>query len=203
MRKMRAKDLQRVNLLFLTALSVLIPVVIAAALDRNRSAEDLGEIRGQLKMLDPERNEHWKKSFQRELEDRRKAGEEIDSELVELREGIRELQQVQAESEARLRSALSQVQRDQQQLLLRWDQRNSVHRLPPGTVVPSVIPPSAFLSEGRERAWRLANGDYVPRQTEYAQLMAGARGGGNDVRLPNLQGMVLRGHPLYYYVRVR
>ena len=68
----------------------------------------------------------------------------------------------------------------------------AVDRLPPGTVVASVLKPQVFLRNGRNKKWRLSDASVIPPDSLYAMLVKEAGIEGGD-RLPDLRGMFLRG----------
>ncbi|MDE2691007.1 MAG: hypothetical protein OXI49_10880 [Acidobacteriota bacterium] len=168
-------------------------------------ASEVSVLRGEVgvlkRLLSPESLKDMKAevtaSVQRELEGR--IEEEIEAALKGVRADVEALQQAQRQIRASNGSASIDAVQSRPEALCGRDQRNSVHLLPAGTILPSEMPPDVFLSGGRDKIWRLANGDFAPRRTDYAQLVAR---GQNDVRLPDLRGMNLRGRQLHYYVKV-
>lgn len=192
---------------------LLVPVVIAIAVEWTRLTDEVGVVKGELEML-RERvgpkalemlREEMTRSIRGELKDEVKSRikDEIDEALKKIRADVEALQkEAQAQSASGTGSVSIEELQSQQQVLCRRDQQKSVHRLPAGTILPSEMPPDRFLSGDREQIWRLANGDLAPSQTDYAELVAGGRDGENEVRLPDLRGMNLRGRQLHYYVKL-
>ena len=65
-----------------------------------------------------------------------------------------------------------------------------INYLPPGTIIPTTLPPKIFLKRAQENIWTLANGDEAPKGSKYRRIL---KKNGMDIHLPDLRGMFLRG----------